>query len=171
MSVQNIKGTGLDLVYRWTYGRQVLRFAQDLSHADTSRRRSALENISSWDEWCLPVAQEVLRLIQLAPEKQLFARRRVEAERQVRHAIATCQTQMGVRPKLSEQLLELPKLFLRALTDPFASIWRRHRSERILRALEEHRISTRKARLLFQDLTLSQRGEEIADTSKDASLL
>ena len=109
--------------------------------------------------------------MQLAPEKQLFARRRVEAERHVRQAIATCQTQMGVRPKLSTQILGLPMRFLQAMMDPFASIWRRHRSERILRALEERRISTRKARLLFQDLTLSQRGEEIADTSKDASLV
>ena len=78
---------------------------------------------------------------------------------------------MGVRPPLSTQLLALPKRFLQAMMDPFASIWRRHRSDRILRALEDQRISNRKARLLFQELTLSQRGEEIADTSKDASLV
>jgi gamma-polyglutamate synthase len=171
MSVQNIKGTGLDLVYRWTYGRQVLRFAQELSHADTARRRSALDGILGWDEWCLPVAQEVLRLMQLAPEKQLFARQRAEAERHVRQAILSCKTKMGKRPSRGLQLLKAPKRLLSALFDPFASIWRRHRSERILRALEAGRISTRRARLLFQQLTLSQRGETVDEASTDASLL
>jgi poly-gamma-glutamate synthase PgsB/CapB len=51
LGAQNIRGTGLDLVYRWTSVDRVSRWLDDVTSDDTDRIREGLTRLTTWDGW------------------------------------------------------------------------------------------------------------------------
>ena len=167
MGIQNIKGTGLDFVYRWVHSAPPLRWAEDLFHPDRSVQLTALSRLERWREWSIPTCQEILRALTVmqadaaGSQVQTTVRERLEEELQRRRGL--CSGGIG-RSSLRYRLLHA----LWGLWDPFDALWRRWTSDRIWEDLAQRRIShTRAARELAR-LAGRQRGE---DSSQDAALV
>ncbi len=64
LGAQNIRGTGLDLVYRWTSVDKVSGWLDDVVAADPERVREGLMRLTTWDgwgHWDAKMAEGVLR--------------------------------------------------------------------------------------------------------------
>ena len=161
MSCQNIKGTGLDLVYRWVYTRKPMRWVEDLSDRDPEVVRRALVSLREWKEWSLCLVHEVSRGLQRMPEDvlpQLSSEvlRKLNAELKLRGKAMS-----DVTPLQGEQ--GLLRGLLNEVVDPFLGIFRRLEADRVIEDLGAGRISHARARDELHRLTLIQRGEWIDD--------
>jgi hypothetical protein len=167
MGIQNIKGTGLDFVYRWVHAAPPLRWAEDLFHPDRSVQLTALSRLERWREWSIPTCQEVLRALTLmqsdaaGSQVQATVRERLEAELERRRGRrAGLIGRLSLRSRLGQALW--------GLWDPFDALWRRWVSDRIWSDLAQQRISHARAARELARLAARQRGE---DSSTDAGLV
>ncbi|MFH1466614.1 MAG: hypothetical protein ABIO70_19670 [Pseudomonadota bacterium] len=167
MGIQNIKGTGLDFVYRWVHSAQPLRWAEDLFHPDASVQLASLSRLERWREWSIPACQEVLRSLTLmqadaaGAQIQATVRERLEDEIERRRAEVG---RGGGGRALRGGLLQ----WLWSLWDPFDALLRRWTSDRIWSDLAHQRISHPRAARELARIAARQRGE---DSSKDAALV
>lgn len=160
MSCQNIKGTGLDLVYRWVYSRRPMEWVDQLDDRDPEVARRALTALREWKEWCVPLCHEVARKLEAMPQERLPAlssevSRVVQAELKIR---GKAMTEIAVAGEKG-----LFRSLLDELVDPFLGVIRRFRADRIFEDLAARRISHARAREELHRLTLTQRGEWIED--------
>ncbi len=160
MSCQNIKGTGLDLVYRWVYARRPMEWVEQLGDRDPEVARRGMAALREWKEWCIPLCQEVARALESLPQERLPALA-ADVSRLIQH-------ELRVRGKvMSRVAIAGEKGLFRALVDelvdPFLGVVRRWRADRILDDLAARRISHARARDELHKLTLVQRGEWIED--------
>jgi len=167
MGMQNIKGTGLDLVYRWVHAAQPLRWTEDLAHPERSVRTAALTRLERWREWSIPACQEVLRgLDAMNPDAALSPAR--SAVRQ------TLVEELETRRELASRRAPVVSLKDRLFSwgwmvvDPFDALFRRWRSDRIWTDLAAQRISHARAARELARITDRQRGEVV---SGDADLM
>ena len=161
MSCQNIKGTGLDLVYRWVYCRRPMEWVEELSDRDPEVSRRAMTALREWKEWNIPLCQEVARALEALPQERMPAlaaelSKVVQAELKVRGKGLGRVTTAAAEKGLFRSILD-------ELVDPFLGIVRRWRADRILDDLAARRISHARAREELHRLTLVQRGEWIEE--------
>jgi poly-gamma-glutamate synthase PgsB/CapB len=140
MSIQNIKGTGLDFIYRWVHGRVALGYAADLGSTDDSRRRAALANLGAHAEWSIPACREVLAALPPDGDGVAAVRTHVEAE------LARRERDLGAaaRSAGSQQGGSLRK-WLKQAFDPADAILRRWTADALFEDLVAGRISHAKA--------------------------
>jgi hypothetical protein len=90
----NIKGTGLDLVYRWVGVERVLGWLADAAGDAAPAAREKLEKLAAYDDWGLYDARHAVKVLGELRHRGVFARLGVEdeaegalasAERAVRH--------------------------------------------------------------------------------------
>jgi poly-gamma-glutamate synthase PgsB/CapB len=155
LSSQNIKGTGLDLVYRWVFSRKPMGWARGLHSPDKTVRSEALEGLKAWHQWSEATCNEVLRSLALAKNQSGLHAEVTElvlAERTNRREGLTAKRARGGVFKMVFGLLK-------GLVDPFIGVLRRWRADQIVRDLAAGRISSRRAEEQLRMLTLEQRGE------------
>ncbi len=162
MGIQNIKGTGLDLVYRWVHAAQPLRLSEDLFHPERSVRMAALARLERWREWSIPACQEVLRALRCMSGDSANAQARSELSSAIdaelarrRQALATRQATFSPGAWIKEGLW--------SLWDPFDAIIRRWRSDRIWSDLTNQRISHDRAARELARIAVRQRGDDSPD--------
>ena len=154
MSVQNIKGTGLDFVYRWVYGRPLLDEVSLLGAVDAVRTENILAAIERHHEWSVPLAREVLAVIDAQPPTPELSRVRalVQAEMDRREkslASGPQRTGTGWTGVVSRAAW--------TLWDPLDAILRRRIADRLFQDLADHRISH--ARCAHELRKLTERGK------------
>lgn len=161
MGMQNIKGTGLDFVYRWLAWDACHRACEELASSDPLLRRRGLTFLSGFQEFGLLSHQKVLATIGSVRATPFGEQERVRAELAVvegnlesgmRAVVA------GISAQRSTGRLEQVLNILEGYLDAGDAVRRRRRSDQIYRDLVTRRISEARAVLELQTLTRRQKG-------------
>jgi gamma-polyglutamate synthase len=142
MGIQNIKGTGLDFVYRWLALDQTSARLARLASDDPNTRLAALRELDSFEDYGLVDAGIAVATLtpyaatQRDEQEALLARRvleRVTAIHDHRRRALTAVANQGVLARIVAPL--------EAMLDPIDSMRRRHRATQVIDDLVAHRIS------------------------------
>jgi poly-gamma-glutamate synthase PgsB/CapB len=161
MGIQNIKGTGLDFVYRWVHSTQPLRWSEDLFHPDRSVQLTSLSRLERWNEWSIPACQEVLRALGAMSADAATSQARSTVEELIRAEIERRRDQLTLRERrfsIGSWVGEMAWL----LWDPFDALLRRWQSDRVWGDLATGRISHGRAARELARIAQRQRTEDSA---------
>ncbi len=164
MGMQNIKGTGLDFVYRWHAWEACHRACTEALSEDPEQALTGLQALAAFREYGILSAAPVRDALD-----QLRSRPTVAGE------IAEGQINL-IAAKLDEQLAGFEKslgadrsasssrwvTWLEAFLDPGDAVRRRRKADLIYRDLAEERISSERAVYELKKLTTRQKGGWLA---------
>jgi len=146
MGIQNIKGTGLDFVYRWlAFDKTILRLAR-LSDPDAAVRIAALREIETFDDYgVVDAGLAAATLAARAPyitdeDEAAHVQRTLARVREIHEQLRT-----AVEATKRRSLLARIGDVLEAVLDPLDSVRRRRMAEKVMRDLIGHRISHERA--------------------------
>ncbi|WP_131623875.1 hypothetical protein [Parafrankia sp. BMG5.11] len=160
MGMQNIKGTGLDFVYRWHAWEAVARACADIESSDEGRRKRGLQALSRFREYGILSAERVEDLV-----------RQLRAEGTLLGEIERNQVSL-IEAQLHDQLARFGRSMaageasggsrwinrLEAVLDGGDAVRRRKKADRIYRDLTNERISSERAAAELKKLTTRQKG-------------
>jgi hypothetical protein len=160
MGLQNIKGTGLDFVYRWQAWETVHRACTDALSGDPARRQRGLQALAVFPEFGVLSEEAVCETLE-----------RVRAKGAADGEIAETQLEL-IETHLQEQLAMLDRgsqagaaaagsrwiAAIEALLDAGDSVRRRKKADLIYRELAAERISTDRAVAELKGLIARQKG-------------
>ncbi|HVL76803.1 MAG TPA: hypothetical protein VM406_12370 [Noviherbaspirillum sp.] len=161
IGLQNIKGTGLDFVYRWLAWESCHKACQDLLSADPAQQRRGLASLARFQEFgllCETETEAALAALQATPQGQkqhvraeikTIAARMTERMAQIDSSASSARVQ-GWKEKVIN--------FVEGFLDAGDAVRRRRRSDRIYDDLVNRRISEARAALELQALTRRQKG-------------
>ena len=160
MGVMNIKGTGLDHVYRWQAWESCYDLCQELLDHDPQTASTAARELARFHEFGL-LSETAVRDALDSLERGRVADL-VEAGCGPEIILASLEAQLesvakGLKSRSKnrfEPVLDIAEAFL----ELFDGIWRRHRAERIYRDLAAERIATRRAAEELKALVERQKG-------------
>jgi poly-gamma-glutamate synthase PgsB/CapB len=167
MGLQNIKGTGLDFVYRWQAWETCFEACSlMLSENDAAKFETGLDKLSTFQEFGLlsfEHVQDTLAQVRAKPAAQtervqaalaLIEGRLTEAVNSIRGEIGVSQTRSGVL----HRIVEVVEAFL----DAGDAVRRRKQADRIYRDLIDERISHERAAYELKKLNSRQKGGWLA---------
>ncbi len=161
MGMQNIKGTGLDFVYRWLAWGVCWRACEDLASDDPLLRRRGLTFLVGFQEYGLLSRDKVLDTLHRVRSSVFGAQDSVRAEVAVIETNLTAALQSvhaGMQAQRSAGWLDSMLNILEGFLDAADAVRRRRRADRIYRELVTRRISEARAVLELQALTRRQKG-------------
>ncbi|MDP4547381.1 hypothetical protein [Marinobacter sp. MDS2] len=162
MGMQNIKGTGLDFVYRWQAWDTNHELAQALLTADTSKSLEAARALSAQEEFGPLDFEFVSQTLREAIERRENQVEAIQAEiAVVQSRIAQKQQSSIIESKLANQGSAFKSkviAMLEALLDAGAAVKRRKRANRIYNDLATQRISHERAVLELKKINKEQKG-------------
>ncbi|MCU7804584.1 MAG: HEAT repeat domain-containing protein [Candidatus Thiodiazotropha sp. (ex Lucinoma borealis)] len=176
MGLQNIKGTGLDFVYRWQAWELCHQHCTQLDAKDPSEAREGLRNLSAFKDYGQLSEETVSQVFERVRHKKLAQNELFQAELQV--IVANLDEAMkSVRDKMdagrSVGFLALVLDGVEAFLDSGDAVRRRKLANRIYRDLQNERISHERAALELQALNkrqkegwLKQRAFELVGATK-----
>jgi poly-gamma-glutamate synthase PgsB/CapB len=141
MGIQNIKGTGLDFVYRWLALDQTKARLVRLESNDEDARIAALRELEAFEDYGLVdagIASTVLTsyVAHVRDQELMHARRALERVKTI-HA----QRRAALTSAASRSLWSRIATPLESMLDPLDSMRRRRRAQRVIDDLVAHRIS------------------------------
>lgn len=163
IGVQNIKGTGLDFIYRWQAWDKVWNFCEVLEkESDEHQLQAAAKALATWEEYGLLDGDKVAESLDIARTRRETQRELLQAEIQVVGERVQKQLQ-AVTDSLSQGQEQSSRLagvisFLEALLDSGDAVKRRKRADAIYRALLNNLISYDRAAVELAALTKAQKG-------------
>lgn len=161
MGMQNIKGTGLDFVYRWLAWDTCHRACKDLLSRDAALQRRGLTNLAEFQEYGLLSEIEVTSTLAAVRDTPFGQQERVRAN--LTTIASNLESTMNeVRANINttrsngwkEKLIDAVEAFL----DAGDAVRRRKRADRIYDDLVARRIGEARAVLELQALTRRQKG-------------
>ena len=161
MGMQNIKGTGLDFVYRWQAWDNCHNACSLLKSRNPSEAEQGLRTLSTFREYGLLSEEHVRDTVEEVRRSPVAQSERFQAELSV--ILSTLDTEMkAVRARLAERrgkgiVLSLME-GIEAFLDAGDSIRRRKNADRIYRDLADERISHERAAVELQELNKRQKG-------------
>ena len=173
MGIQNIKGTGLDFVYRWVSLDRVIRTLEELRTADPHRAVDLLRWLRGHPDFGVLdarlAAAQVDALAQSAEEPLV----REEAAACAGHlrAVLTDLERVLVAGRRRRSPITLVLQLVENALDYLHSIHRRRASHRILDDLVHHRISHPRAAALLREITSVQKGGWLSKKKRDGMRL
>jgi poly-gamma-glutamate synthase PgsB/CapB len=142
MGIQNIKGTGLDFVYRWLALDQTMARLKRLDAAEPAARIAALRELESFEDYGL-VDTAIAAIVlgdharrSLGEEEALYTRNALERVRGIHEERKRALEQAAQADLWGRIIGQVERLI-----DPLDSIRRRSRSRSVMRDLIDHRIS------------------------------
>jgi poly-gamma-glutamate synthase PgsB/CapB len=163
MGMQNIKGTGLDFVYRWQAWEACYQACQELRSRDRAIAESGLRRLSSFQEYGVLCAEYLRTTVAEVRQSQMAQNELFQGELSMilsslesamQQLNAELQTAGGAGGGVVARLLAQVEAFL----DAGDAIKRRKLANRIYRDLAAERISHERAALELQTLTKRQKG-------------
>ena len=167
MGMQNIKGTGLDFVYRWLAWDTCHRACKDLLSRDASLQRRGLSSLAGFQEYGLLSEAEVTAALAAAQDTLFEQQARVRADLA---AIASNleskmnEVRAGINTTRSNGWKERIIDAIEAFLDAGDAVRRRKQADRIYDDLVARRISEARAALELQALTRRQKGGWLTET-------
>ena len=171
VGMQNIKGTGLDFVYRWLALERVVEAARQLTSPSERRRLDAIDFFTFFDEYGLitrPPAINVLRQALEFPANQTInIKQRIET---ALRAAAGAQEKSDVD---KQETMPVKKAtfalkiaaFLEKFLEMSDSKRQRKDANSVLSNLTRQAISHERAAQLMRDITVRQKGDWLAKKS------
>lgn len=164
MGIQNIKGPGLDFVYRWQSWEQCHRLCHSLHQDDPERLRAALRELSQVQAFGQLDEHELLNTITAVRQHDVaqseyvqaeltLIESRVKAALRALHAQLSAAMQQGHEPLLNQLLGSIEAFF-----DAGDAVKRRRKANRIYRDLMDERIAAPRAALELRELVRRQTG-------------
>ncbi len=161
MGIQNIKGTGLDFIYRWQAWDNHYRAINELHSHDSSKLQSALhllagsEELGLLEEHALTKALEELKSSSIA-QTEIIQTEIDAISRRVKNQIDNIYNSFNndAGTQFRDKLLSV----VESLFDSFAAIMRRRKANKIYSDLANIRISHSRAIIELQELTKQQKG-------------
>ncbi len=167
MGIQNIKGTGLDFVYRWVHSSQPLRWAEDLFHPDRSMQLASLSRLERWREWSIPTCQEVLRALAAMGADSSTSQARASVQDLLQTELARRRSQLEIRERVfSLQAWAKDTAWL--VWDPFDALLRRWKADRVWNDLANARISHARA---SRELSLIAQRQRVDDAAPETGMM
>jgi hypothetical protein len=167
MGMQNIKGTGLDFVYRWLAWDTCYRACEDLTSNDLLLRRRGMNFLIGFQEFGLLSQQKVLQVLAMARGISSGEQDRVRAEVAVVEGNLESSMQAvlaGINAQRSSGLMEKILNVMEGYLDATDAVRRRRRADQIYRDMVTRRISEARAVLELQTLTRRQKGGWLSST-------
>lgn len=173
MGMQNIKGTGLDFVYRWHAWETVHRACADALGDDQAKVQRGLETLSSFREFGILSAELVRHVV-----KELRAREITGGE--ISQALLDL-----IEAQLQEQLAQQEKsgegqeksgswsalvAWIEAFLDSGDAVRRRKKADLIYKELSAERISSSRAVVELKKLTTRQKGGWLQNDLKSSQM-
>ncbi len=172
LGMQNIKGTGLDFVYRWEAWDKCHRACEQLLNRDDSERDRGLSTLTSFQEFGFLSEKHVRTTVEAVKSEQ--ARRSESFEAGLAMVLSNLDAAMrGLREGGSSESWTshplLQKVFsgIEAFVDAGDAVRRRKQSDRIYRDLATRRISLDRAAKELQKLVKRQKGGWVAKTFEE----
>ncbi|MDP2828865.1 MAG: hypothetical protein Q8O37_09675 [Sulfuricellaceae bacterium] len=161
MGIQNIKGTGLDFVYRWQAWDTCYKACDKLRSGKIGTMEQGLRELAAFQEFGLLCAEHVRDTLLLARQSAAMQRESFQAELKVIESNLELALEV-VRGKMSivRQSGWMLKLLegVEALLDAGDAVKRRKTADQIYRDLIAERISVERAVLELQSLNKRQKG-------------
>lgn len=161
MGLQNIKGTGLDFVYRWQAWNQCYQACKSLFNPDPSVYRAALSELSSFQSFGLLSERYVTETV--AAARSLPHAQNEEFQASLDVTISELENAMrevrqGLLAVRRNGFIEWMVDTIESFLDAGDSITRSKTAKKIYRDLVDERISRQRAAAELQALTLRQKG-------------
>lgn len=161
MGIQNIKGTGLDFVYRWQAWALCHAACADLRAGDGASYRRGMTALSTFQEYgvlCEAHVRDTLQLARQSPHGHLamMQSQLSQIDNNLEQAMAAVRSQLGASREQSR--FERLVLVLEGLVDAGDAIRRRKLANQIYRDLIAQRISHARAAIELLKLTQQQKG-------------
>ena len=162
MGLQNIKGTGLDFVYRFVAWQACHATCQEIRSGEPERIRHGLADLAGFTGYGLLCENEVEEVLALARESPVAQREgtRVHLEHSraaLRNRLTQIRTDLHQR-RAGTGIGAWMRLVAEAFVDAGDAIRRRWRADRIYRDLMDERIGLEQAALELKRLTQRQKG-------------
>lgn len=167
MGLQNIKGTGLDFVYRWQAWETCHSACEKLVSPDLRAMDEGLTELAAFREYgvlCEEHVRRTLDIVRRSPAAQrestqaALARIETTLTESMRELAARMRGSGAGRPRLWSRLLERACGYLEAFLDAGDAIRRRKVANLIYRDLVAERIGIERAALELQSLNKRQKG-------------
>lgn len=161
LGIQNIKGTGLDFVYRWQAWDQCHRLCADVDSCHPTRFAEGLRRLSLFTDHGVLCEERVRASVALAKTAGIAQQERFQAELNLvldnlEQAMLRVREGMATRPH--RHWLERVADALEAFLDAGDAVRRRKRADQIYRDLIAERIGQDRAVLELQALNKRQQG-------------
>lgn len=162
MGIQNIKGPGLDFVYRWQAWETCRQACQRLRDADPLIARQGLQELAHFQEFGALSAGEVRETLALVRDRGVAQNEYFQAEltlieSNLQQALDAVHAQTQTQNE-SSGLLHRVAGAIEAFLDAGDAIRRRRLANRIYRDLTDERISRQRAALELRELIHRQKG-------------
>lgn len=164
IGMQNIKGTGLDFMYRWLAWETVARACDDIESTDLRRAEEGRQNLMAFREFGLLAKTrviETLSRIKDIPANQAEALQAQLAVIETQLMEQTANIEETLNPTDSSDSRTKDNRFinyLESILDSYDAIARRRRADLIYRELVGERVSPETAALELQALNKRQKG-------------
>jgi poly-gamma-glutamate synthase PgsB/CapB len=161
IGLQNIKGTGLDFVYRWQNWDNVYKLCQDLNSKKTNLAKSSAKALANISDFGLLDQELVLNTCHAVRETKMAQTEFFQAELnaielKIKQQLSKINENTNIQKshKLIDKLINGLEDFL----DAGMSIKRRRRTERIYQDISDQRISLDRACVELQRINKEQKG-------------
>jgi gamma-polyglutamate synthase len=161
MGIQNIKGTGLDFVYRWQAWDRHAKLCTRMLARQPDIALQAVRTLAGSPELGILEYEHIAKMVALARSSQVSQSDEYQAhlralEQNMQAAYAKLFANVEKKLESRWRRIFVPKI--ERLIDGFDAIRRRRTADRIYRDLIDGRVSSQKAVLLLQELTQRQKG-------------
>jgi len=163
MGMQNIKGTGLDFVYRWQAWEACYQAGQDLKSRDRTVAESGLRALSSFQEYGVLCDEYVRATVAEVKHSQTAQTELFQGELTVilsnlESAMQRVNAELSMSGGSGSGVMSRLLVHVEAFLDAGDAVKRRKKANQIYRDLAAERISHERAALELQALTKRQKG-------------
>ena len=163
MGMQNIKGTGLDFVYRWQAWETCYQACQDLKSRNRSVAESGLRALSSFQEYGVLCGEYVRSTVaevmhSRIAQSELFQSELTVILSNLENAMQRVNAELSMDSGSGRGLISRLLVHVESFLDAGDAIKRRKKANQIYRDLATERISHERAAQVLQALTKRQKG-------------
>ena len=149
LGAENIKGTGLDYVYRWVSSERVMGWLAPLKGDDAAHAREALAKLTAYEGWGAYDAQLAAKTLRDVREAGGAIRLGIEEDLEttlasVEAALAGCQAKAAAGSGKTVTAFDRVLALVRS-ADLIGSVQRRRTADRLYRDLSLHRVGLARA--------------------------
>lgn len=163
LGLQNIKGTGLDFVYRWQAWDACASACQRLLESDAARSREGLRSLVAFQEHGLLTAERVTETLDQFSETQHAQSEQAQAQMAlVRSNLASALARIEDSAQDGSGGNQAWVSGVEGFLDPGDSVRRRRTADRIYRDLADGRIASERAVVELKKLIQRQKGGWLA---------
>lgn len=160
MGMQNIKGTGLDFVYRWLALEKIVENSKYLKDKNERLRLEAIGFFTYFQEYGLITREPAIKALKEALELPINQKPSIQQRLEAALNVAQTQVKTLASEKNKSSLSWLNKIFAQIETflESSDSKDRRNEANKVMADLMEKTISHERAAVLLRDITLRQKG-------------